>query len=87
MTKWKPDGTWHVTLHEFSTTFHHETHIWCLHCERAAPIAEWDRCDRCPYPGCDGSFIDAWAWSTFAGDPRFPPVPVEGQVYLLYPDA
>lgn len=63
--------------------------FWCLHCERVEFGVNWQKNKWCcPYPGCDGTAIDAFTWS--AEDwPRsehsnYPNNPMIGTVYPLY---
>lgn len=86
MTKWKPKGTYHLEIEEMFPALANEPYLWCLHCERAASRTLWNHCERCPYPGCDGSYLDAFPWSGFATDSQYPTVPVQGHVYPLCSD-
>ncbi len=84
MTDRKPDSSWGRKLADIWPDLVDEAHIWCLHCLRVFPIGEWDRTEYCPAADCNGSPLDARAWSELARDYGWPAVPVEGQVYDPY---
>lgn len=70
-------------------------YTWCLHCERTflSIAAKKDRSEEfgegelCPYPGCDGTMLDFWKWSTVRRDGkgvvRYVEIPVHEEVYPL----
>jgi hypothetical protein len=69
--------------------FHEKVVVWCLHCERAYPMAEMVQagdlwwCKH--YPECEGGMLDIKPWSWVRGfNSQYPEVPIAGEVYPLY---
>lgn len=63
--------------------------VWCLHCQRVYKAEEF-KLDRsgdqtCPYPDCDGTFLDGTEWDFCKRINNYPEVPQRGVVYALYP--
>jgi hypothetical protein len=67
-----------------------ESHFWCLHCHRVYRVGRFRMVDGlfcCPYEGCDGNAIDAWAHSEHVIPSGFLPERVEeGRHYEMYPE-
>ncbi len=57
---------------------------WCLHCEKAAAVSDWQGNDWC-CASCGAGAMDMWAWSEVRAVNRsYPASPVPGVVYPLY---
>ena len=66
-----------------------ESHFWCLHCHRVYRVGRFRMEDDlfcCPYAGCSGTAIHAWAHSDHVVPSGFLPESVEeGKCYEMYP--
>ena len=61
---------------------------WCVRCERAYPAIAWVENNwQCPTRSCEGTFDDAWEWTSesvlLAKHPEYPKIPDEGEEYPL----
>ncbi len=84
-----PWEEYHAMFVDEEGDLHEGATVWCLHCERAYPMAEMVKAEGmwwCKYhPECDGAMLDVKAWSWVReNNPEYPEVPVVGEEYPLY---
>ncbi len=61
-------------------------YIWCLHCNQVDMKTGWlHNYGYCPYEKCNGTILDALAWTKIQKEnPTYPKIPEYDWIYPMY---
>lgn len=82
------DKKGHISSNNIPSVYYKKIYYyWCLHCSRAIvldkPKEDVEDIFECPFPDCDGGYLDIWDWQNIIPGQRGV-IPEHGKVYGQY---